>query len=110
MDKSTIQKVINKTNRNGNAVGDWRMKFTGKDIRNWKFFYRSKANVGFEVVEKTIGNGMYILGTDTVIIEGHIEERKPGAHTAYFTFSIDDKPKTFIQWNLTIEPKVTANS
>lgn len=99
--------IIKECSRNGDAVIAWSYVFEGLDISNMLFFYESEYLNGRQNIKKSIGNGLSILGANTLVFDAvDSDPRLEGKHVGFLkVVENSNQPSTIIQFSITINKK-----
>ena len=86
----------------GSTIRDEGMVFD-VNITAKLFYYESYSVFNpKERIKKSLGNGMFISGTNTLVIGGGLEDRRVGAHVAYLRCVDQDASNIIFKWNITV--------
>ena len=96
--------------RVGSTIQDEGMVFD-VDITAKLFYYESASDFNpNEVIKKSLGNGMFISGNNTLVIEGGIEDRRVGKHTAHLKCIDQDGSNIIFKWNITVNKEEVTDA
>ena len=75
------------------------------DITAKLFFWESRNDFRKEVYKKSLGDGLYIIGENVLVVTGGLEIREAGSHSAHLKCIDEDGTHTIYKWEITVKPK-----